>query len=426
MDGQGERIDEDRFVVRAELNWILPKPISTVGRFLTSNCRTISSEEKKSKHEARSMKVEEECELQISDGDLLKEDGDNKDASCSINTLRPSVDPDSTHPEAIHVDRFTVFRRRSKGILFALLSAVFYSGQAFQMDIAVGDLGPFLVAFLMAIVMTGCATFLLVRNNISRPKTNEQYAWLLIAGLAMSAYLTLFSLALRNLDVGDTVTITYLSLILVGFVSWALLKEPFGLFDMLCAVVALTGVIFIVRPPFIFGNFSTINEHHNSMVGIAFAVAASIVISLIVTALRKHALLGIHAFQSLFTSGVIILVVSAVMCSCTGQWHRASCVSLIHPLGAGFAYFLGQLFLYYALQYERATLVNIFLTLEIVFAYAWQLLFLQGTVWWTSYVGATLVILSCVGMKVTRAYPATGVTSAVNETNRAKNVLKSA
>ncbi|KAJ8034812.1 Solute carrier family 35 member G1 [Holothuria leucospilota] len=289
--------------------------------------------------------------------------------------------------------------RQRYGVILALLSAFVYSLQSILMKISTVAIDPVMVVVIMAPVMAISGLICSVYKGICPPKIYSHYMWLLFCGTLMSVYLTMLSFALLYVDVGDAITVTYTSLIFVGIVSWVMLREPPQKLDAAFSIVAFAGVVFIARPPFIFGQNS---KYDRTLLGVAFAFGSALAIGFIVNTMRKQQQLGINAFMSLVVNGIVITLTSVVLATVFQRWHIPCPLEWLSSLGAGFCYFLGQLMVYYALNAESSTLVNVLLTTEIVFAFILQLTIMNIHPSWTSYVGAVLVTVSCIGITLNR------------------------
>jgi drug/metabolite transporter (DMT)-like permease len=60
-------------------------------------------------------------------------------------------------------------------------------------------------------------------------------------------------LSVEKLPIGDATVLVMLSPLFASLCSWAVLREPFRLGEMVAAAIALAGVVLVARPPFIFG-----------------------------------------------------------------------------------------------------------------------------------------------------------------------------
>ncbi|XP_071844037.1 solute carrier family 35 member G1-like [Apostichopus japonicus] len=296
----------------------------------------------------------------------------------------------------------TKVTRDRRGLLIAALAAFFYSAKSMFIDVLTITVDPFQAVVMVMPMMFIVSFSVLAIKRIPPPKTVRQYVWLFLGGCAVSSYLSTFSFSLSYLEVADSVTILYASLIFVGVVSWIILKEKLLIIDFIFALISFAGVIFISRPHFIFGNKKddTTEDQTKLLIGVGFALAAAFSVSMSFTIFRKHSQLGIQTFMSVFCSAVVGTITNALICTALGRWQSPSLQEWLLATAAGFCYISAQGSLFISLSMETATFVNIVMTIEIVFAFIWQFWFLSVSPSWTSYVGATLVIIACVGITI--------------------------
>ncbi|PIK56234.1 putative solute carrier family 35 member G1-like [Apostichopus japonicus] len=187
----------------------------------------------------------------------------------------------------------------------------------------------------------------------------------------------------------------------LGVLSWIILKEPFRILDLLLAILAMTGVVLIARPSFIFGTEDNI-ESNNAILGTVFALGVAVCGALAFVIVRKQSTIGIHPYQSSFANAVVMEILSIILCTTTSQWSCPSKREWWLSQGAGLSYFIGQITLYLGLAREKAAIVSIVFSLQIVFAFMLQILVFQMMPLWTSLIGGLLVLIACVGTVMNR------------------------
>lgn len=297
------------------------------------------------------------------------------------------------------LQKFTKAIHNRRGLFMASLAALFYSGKSMFMDLLTLTVDPFqTIVMLMPMMLIGSFA-VLVLKRIPPPRALQHYVWLLLCGCAVASYLCSFSFSLAYLEVADSVSILYSSLIFVGLISWIILKEKLFLFDFIFALFSFAGVIFISRPHFIFRNINETSDDQNDLfIGVGFALASSFSVAMSFTIVRKHSHLGIHTFMSVFCSAVVGTITNALICTAMKRWQVPTKKEWLYATAAGFCYISAQGSLFVSLSMETATLVNIIMAAEILFTFLWQFWFLGLAPSWTSYVGALLIIFACVGI----------------------------
>ncbi|KAJ8050980.1 Solute carrier family 35 member G1 [Holothuria leucospilota] len=297
--------------------------------------------------------------------------------------------------------------QRRHGLVLAVLTPCFFSAQSVCIDVLTETIDSFQVVFMSVPIMVFCCFVVLLWTRVHPPSCSDSkhYLWLLVSSLCQTFNTCIFALVLSYLTVGDAVTIAYTAVIQVGLFSWLILKEPMRLFDLFFALLAFAGVIFIARPPFIFG----INEDQGAskfnLLGVMLAFSVSCSGALLIIFNRKLSLLGVHSFFCLFFSSLVVFITSGIVCLILNRWKCPNLHEWLIALVAGTVYFFGYVVLFFALKAEKATLVTVIFTMEIVLAFLWQIFLLGILPPWTSYIGASLVLAACIGITLKNKPP---------------------
>ncbi|XP_054975626.1 solute carrier family 35 member G1 isoform X2 [Sorex araneus] len=238
------------------------------------------------------------------------------------------------------------------------------------------------------------------RTGFIGPK--GQRILLIFRGVLGSTAMVLFYYALQATSLADTTVITFSSPVFTSLFAWIFLKEKYSPWDALFTVFAITGVILIVRPPFLFGSSSTEAGQRYSVhlkgtfaaVGHAVFGAGTLVI------LRKMGV-SVDYFLSIWYYVVLGLMECVAILFVLGAWSLPNCgldrlfLVLIGLFGLG-----GQVFLTKALQIEKAGLVSIMKTMDVVFAFIFQILFFNDMPTWWTVGGALCVVASSTGAAI--------------------------
>lgn len=212
--------------------------------------------------------------------------------------------------------------------------------------------------------------------------------------------------AVQSMPLADATVITFSSPAFTCIFACIFLKEKCTLWDIVFMVFTITGVILIARPPFLFGSNNnglkeTYSEH---LKGTIAAVGSAICASLTLVVLRKMGK-SVHYLLSIWYYAVIGLIECLIALSVLGEWSLPNCgldrwlLVIIGMLGLG-----GQAFLVKALQIEKAGLVAIMRTMDVVFAFIFQALFLHHTPTWWTIGGALCIVASTAGAAVLKWY----------------------
>ncbi|XP_077968481.1 solute carrier family 35 member G1-like [Styela clava] len=203
-------------------------------------------------------------------------------------------------------------------------------------------------------------------------------------------------LAADKLTAGNAITISYLGMVMVPFLSRTLLKENLSIYEIIFSFVALTGVVFIVRPSFL---FTVSYETETNLSGVIFALLSALCMALSIIAVRKlgretHPALHITYYS--FSGGLVCLVILAA----GGEFNYPCWNDLPLLFSFGIIANLGQFLVTIALQRERAGIIVVLRSIQIVFVYIMQVTFLGDVPSYLSLIGASLIFSTGIAIGV--------------------------
>lgn len=285
------------------------------------------------------------------------------------------------------------------GVMLGFLAALSYSGNSLSLKFLSQSMNSFqAVSLAMPVIIVGSSLVIIIKRP-PMPKGLRQYLWLLFGGMSASMYMTFFTLSLSYLDVADAVSISYSSLMFVGVVSWIILREPVQLTYLLFSIIAFAGVVFISRPTILFRETdASLYENGELWIGVLLALGSALGIAFILTVFRKLSQIGIFIYMSILSGGIFTTATNAVICTAMGNWTVPTSRDWLLATAAGCCYFTAQTCIVVALTLESAPTINVMSSVEIVFSFIWQFVFLRVFPLWTSYVGATLLTVATLGI----------------------------
>lgn len=212
--------------------------------------------------------------------------------------------------------------------------------------------------------------------------------------------------AFRVMPLADATVITFSSPVFTSLFAWLFLKEKYSLWDLFFTLFTITGVVLIARPPFLFGSKDTGIEgsYTNHLKGTIAAVTSAVAAASTIVILRKMGK-SVHFLLSIWYYAVIGLIVCVIALFVLDEWSLPNCgidrllLILIGLLGLG-----GQIFLTKALQIEKAGPVAIMRTMDVVFAFILQIIFLNHLPTWWTVGGALCVVASSSGTVIQKWY----------------------
>ncbi|KAG9484816.1 hypothetical protein GDO78_008107 [Eleutherodactylus coqui] len=234
----------------------------------------------------------------------------------------------------------------------------------------------------------------------------DQRIFLFLRGFLGSTAMILLYYALQSMPLADATVITFSSPAFTCIFACIFLKEKCTVWDIVFILFTITGVILIARPPFLFGadDDGSEKDYSDHMKGTIAAVGTAVGASLTIVVLRKMGK-SVHYLLSVWYYAVIGLIECVIVLFVMGAWTLPYCgldrllLIFIGVLGLG-----GQIFLVKALQIEKAGPVSIMRTMDVVFAFTFQALFLHHTPTWLTIGGALCIIASTAGTAILKWY----------------------
>jgi len=205
--------------------------------------------------------------------------------------------------------------------------------------------------------------------------------------------------ALRHMPLADASVIIFSVPVFVAIFARIFLKEECGLFHVCTICLTLCGCVLIARPPFLFGlTDETAIEEDSGLQDATFWGAVSALCGTLFAAnvyVVLRSLKGIHYSVIMSTFGAFAVVQTLLSTWVLGELCLPACGHdrYLMVLLAIFS-FAGQILLTMALQREQAGPVAIARSADVIFAFIWQMMFLNEIPGWMSLLGALLVVSS--------------------------------
>lgn len=273
------------------------------------------------------------------------------------------------------------------GIVLAALSSLFFSLSSLIVK-WLKDVDPLELASIRFVgVLLPAIPILIYKNQSPFPK--GQRLMLLLRSFAGATALSLTFYAIRHMPLADASVIVFSVPVVVAIFARIFLKEPCGLFHYFTLFLTMLGVLLITRPPFLFGQSTT----QYSFLGPVAALSSTIFAAIVYILLR--ALKDLHFSVIMVCFATYSILQTSSMAWATGNlcWPRCGTERLL-VVALGVFSFSGQMLLTIAAQLEEAGLVAIARTVDVVFAFVWQIMFFNEIPNIFSIVGAVLVTSS--------------------------------
>lgn len=275
------------------------------------------------------------------------------------------------------------------GIVLAALSSLFFSLSSLIVK-WLKDVDPLELAAIRFIgVLLPAIPILIYKNQNPFPK--GQRLMLLLRSFAGATSLSLIFYAIRHMPLADASVIVFSVPVVVAIFARIFLKEPCGLFHYFALFLTMLGVLLITRPPLLFGQSTTQYSFLGPMAALLSTIFGAIVFILL------RALKNLHFSVIMVCFATYSILQTSSMAWALGNlcWPKCGSERLL-VIALGVFSFSGQMLLTIAAQLEEAGLVAIARTVDVVFAFVWQIMFFNEIPNIFSIAGAVLVTSSVV------------------------------
>ncbi|KAM4702848.1 solute carrier family 35 member G1 [Rhinophrynus dorsalis] len=291
------------------------------------------------------------------------------------------------------------------GIFYTVLSALFFSSSSLLVkkieDLHSVQISAIRCIFQMLFVLPG-----LIYYKVGFLGPKDQRIFLFLRGFLGSSAMILIYYAVQSMPLADATVISFSSPAFTCIFACIFLKEKCTIWDIVFMCFTITGVVLIARPPFLFGSYheSIDDNYTDHLKGTLAAVASAVGAALTIVVLRKMGK-SVHYLLSIWFYATIGLIECVIALIALGEWRLPSCgldrwlLVFIGMLGLG-----GQIFLVKALQIEKAGPVSVMRTMDVVFAFIFQALFLNHTPTLWTVGGALCIVASTAGTAILKWY----------------------
>lgn len=206
-------------------------------------------------------------------------------------------------------------------------------------------------------------------------------------------------LAVEYLPIGDATVIGMMSPSISALGGYLLLGEPWRIPELLATLTSLIGMVFVVRPQFIFGS-SAIIMNHNILIGIILAIINATCQAFVFLLLR---ILGTKAKISwcnvIFVQSLGQLILSFPASYLFGEKisiFNFTNIQYIFIIIAGFIGSCSQIALTIGMQREKSAAASGMRMGDIIFGFIFQEIFTNDKIKYLSLIGAILVSSSVI------------------------------
>ncbi|KAM9424278.1 solute carrier family 35 member G1 [Pholidichthys leucotaenia] len=285
------------------------------------------------------------------------------------------------------------------GLFYAFLASVFFSVISLLVK-TIQEIHAIEISAIRCFFQMLFVAPLLIYHKTGFLGPRDKRVYLVLRGFIGSNAMILLFYAVQQMPLADATVIMFSNPVFTSLLAWVFLKEKCTIWDCVFTVFTLTGVILIARPPFLFGeNTRGIEGNYiNHIKGTIAAFAGAVGAACTYVVLRKMGK-SVHYYLSVWYYAVIGFIECIIVVSILGEWKIPFCgrdrwmLMLIAVLGI-----VGQTFLTKALQIEKAGLVALVRTVDVVLAFIFQFIFFNHAPTWWSLGGALCIVASTSGI----------------------------
>ncbi|EFA82203.1 hypothetical protein PPL_04626 [Heterostelium album PN500] len=290
------------------------------------------------------------------------------------------------------------------GLIFMVASSFFFSIMALLVNIiSKKGIQSLEIAFIRsAFGLIGCLLVLgSLRVNPLGDKPKRLF--LTIRGLSGTVSLAAYFFTITVLPLSEAVCISFTSPVITAALAAVVLKEKWGKFDAICAVLSLVGVGIISKPAFIFGSMAhdpNVPSEGHRLLYILIGIGGSFFSALSFVAVRKIGP-GTNPFVlvAYFSAVASAVTLPASILFQKFVWPSGHEWLLLSTLGV--IALIAQSLVNRGIQLEKAAKAASMNYTQIIFTFLWELIFLNEKPDWLTIIGA-LLILSCAGVTAFR------------------------
>ena len=286
-----------------------------------------------------------------------------------------------------------------KGTWLTLTSA-FNMALASMGIVYITDLSPNEITFSRMLIQMFCCLPFVAYQRASFRYTWTAYGMLLLRSILGSLNTSLVYVTFYLMPVASAKSILYTSQIFAGILGWIFLKETYSILDAIFSLVTLGGVFLIAQPPFLFGSDDSVEESSSSIViGSLLSLLSAFLSAVILILMRKLSVYGMPSVVFLTVYSVVGTCFLAMLTSVLNQWTIPGCgVDRIILIGNGILHAISQIIVYIALKTEKASVVSLVHSSEIVFTFVLEYLFFGVIPNYFTVIGAVVIATGFAGL----------------------------
>ncbi|KAF7721482.1 hypothetical protein EC973_004639 [Apophysomyces ossiformis] len=300
-------------------------------------------------------------------------------------------------------------RKEITGLLLMALSALGFSTMSLFVKIGASKFPSMELVFARSVAqvllgLIGCA--ILNVNPLGRP---EVRLWLTLRGTVGAVGLALFFYSVTKLPLADATVVFFLGPTFTAILAAVLLGESFTLFDGICSVSCLIGVVLVSKPRFLFGGDETGTAENalERLIAVIAGLVGALMAAIAYVTVRKIGK-GAHFMVHVVYFGFMSVVISFAgmfLIQSGGVkpdgWYDYTILLLI-----GVCAYIGQCLLNLGLQLAPAGPGTLMRMNDVVFAFLFGIFILHEYPDSYSIVGACIIVVMTTALGLHKWYSA--------------------
>jgi len=279
---------------------------------------------------------------------------------------------------------------RQLGLLAMLGSALLFSIMSVLVK-CLTRFGPFELVFWRSLFMFCGTTTMLVKQGEGLWGARSDRPILIARGVAGFGFMGAFYYAIKVLSLSDAIVITYTSPVIIGVAAALLLGEPWGRLDALGSLLCMAGVLLISKPSFVMRALGVVGAAPPpQLAGVLGALIAAFLSASVYLLLRRAKHLCPVVSTSYFAlAGAALSPLFSYLQGESFVWPQG--VEWLElALLAGLSIF-GQILQNVGLAHESAGKATAMNYVQVVFAYAFQIMIFHRPTDPMSTIGAVMI-----------------------------------
>jgi len=323
-----------------------------------------------------------------------EDDSEGPVSPCSIVSIASSKE--SVARLEVHIDDEGVVHTRVLGLSLALLSGVLMTVYSSLLKL-LEETPSMQVVVVRGMLQQLVMALVLMKRGTNPCSTSQPMAIFLLTAVAATGGLRILFIftSFTRLPLGDSTTILFSSPVLVITLSVFLLDERCGVFRFVAACSLVLGVVLIAKPPLIFGHDK---EDEYDVLGYSLVLLAT-TMSAVGIVLTKLLANKVEKPVILFYLGLAAAICGTVGLVTLDKPRLAVPVwEWILTILIGILGLVQQYCLVWAVQLESPARVTVVRSLQIILAYAVQVVMFDQVPLLTDLIGAILVLATVIAI----------------------------